>query len=305
MVQKRDAATGTWFEVVEYREGVSSPTGTGSTTDVSSLSKESTQLSMLSKLDIQTGHTERLLTIQQLLEQLQTLVSNLANKTDTQNVAIVSGGSTGGASTTDAATETTLIEIRNRLIQLPDTTDIQNVNISGGPTSAKQDTIIAGIGDVVSQLIDISKKTDIQPVSSDSIETILSSLLTSINNLADKTETQPVMVSNTTLATSDRQDNQLTAIQALTKPSDLQNVVLPNDSYDVGFTRTTSTGTIANGFSSIVISNTGEADGNVKGTVLKSGESLPLVAPLGSTINGFNYDASGTEFVIVTSVKSV
>lgn len=64
--------------------------------------------------------------------------------------------------------------------------------------------------------------------------------------------------------------------------------------------RSSSTGTILAGTYSISISNVGVANGTVKGTTLKSGETINFDAgTLNNTLDAINYVATGTEFLII------
>jgi hypothetical protein len=68
------------------------------------------------------------------------------------------------------------------------------------------------------------------------------------------------------------------------------------------FIRVTSTGSIAEDFCSVSVSNVGGADGTFLGETLKDGETLNFDA---GAINNFfeassvTYDAIGTEFIII------
>ena len=303
-MQKRDAATGTWFEFVEFRSGESGGSGgTGGSTDVSALSTEATQQQVLSKLDVQTGHTARLQTIQQILESLVILVNNLTDKDETQDVNIVGGGSSGGG-TTGGATEATLSSINTRLNELADLTDTQPVSLNGVATETKQSAIITSLNNITTQLLGMASKTDDQPIVSTTIENKLTTIATALSSQAELTETQPVNITNTTLATSAKQDSSLTAIQDLTKPTDVQLTKPEAGVYDTTFSRTTTTGNTSASAYSVVIANVGTANGSVAGSVFKPGESLPVTAPAGSTLSAIAYNATGTEFVLVTSIKT-
>jgi hypothetical protein len=64
--------------------------------------------------------------------------------------------------------------------------------------------------------------------------------------------------------------------------------------------RPTSTGTIAAGTYSASISNVGTANGNVKATTLKPGETVNFDAgAINNTLDAIDYDAIGTEFLII------
>lgn len=296
-MMKRDAATGEWIEVIEVRNG---GVGTGGTVDVSGLATETTLQELLSKNDIQNGHTARLQTIQSLLEGVNTKLAAQAAKTETQPVEIV-GGSTGGG-TTGGATEETLADLLTALNLLAKKTETQPVSIDGGPTLAKQNDILTSLSSMITHLNAIVKKTETQPVSSTSIETILGNILVAIAAQADLSDTQPVSIDG--VSTSTLQSSILSAVQALTKPSDVQIIKGQADTYTPTLTRTTTSGTISSGSSAVVVTNVGSSNGVFLSATLKVGESIPMSAPLGATLTALAYDATGTEFVIITMNKN-
>jgi hypothetical protein len=64
--------------------------------------------------------------------------------------------------------------------------------------------------------------------------------------------------------------------------------------------RPTTAGSIAAGSYSASISNVGTADGDVKGTTLKPGETVNFDAgAINNTLDAIDYDATGTEFLII------
>lgn len=65
------------------------------------------------------------------------------------------------------------------------------------------------------------------------------------------------------------------------------------------FARYTTSGTLAAGAYSVVVGNTGAADGTFLGATLKTDEVLAFEAPAGDTLNAMAYDATGTEFTVV------
>ena len=66
------------------------------------------------------------------------------------------------------------------------------------------------------------------------------------------------------------------------------------------FTRLTNgTQTISAGAYSVTVSNVGEINGKVNGTVLKGGETVSFDASTGNKLGDITVDASGTELVIV------
>ena len=66
------------------------------------------------------------------------------------------------------------------------------------------------------------------------------------------------------------------------------------------FTRLTNgTQTISAGAYSVTVSNVGEINGKVNGTVLKGGETVSFDASAGNKLGAITVDASGTELVIV------
>ena len=67
-----------------------------------------------------------------------------------------------------------------------------------------------------------------------------------------------------------------------------------------GISRPTTSGTIAAGFNSISITNVGAADGTVDGVDLKVGEGVSFDAGRNNTLAALPYDASSTEFLIIT-----
>lgn len=64
--------------------------------------------------------------------------------------------------------------------------------------------------------------------------------------------------------------------------------------------RTTTTGTITSGKYSVSIANVGSGDGTVKATTLKPNETVNFDAgALNNTLDDIDYDATGTEFLII------
>jgi hypothetical protein len=68
------------------------------------------------------------------------------------------------------------------------------------------------------------------------------------------------------------------------------------------FIRTTTSGTIAAGAKGIKITNTSGSVGTVSGSNLKVSESVDFQPPAGYTLGSLSYNATGTEFTIVTMV---
>ena len=64
--------------------------------------------------------------------------------------------------------------------------------------------------------------------------------------------------------------------------------------------RPTTSGTIAAGANSVSIANVGAADGTVVGITLKTGETINFDAGQSNTLTSIAYDATGTEFLIIT-----
>ena len=65
--------------------------------------------------------------------------------------------------------------------------------------------------------------------------------------------------------------------------------------------RPTTAGTIAVGTYSVSVSNVGGVDGTFLGVALKAGETINIDAgAIGNTLSAMAYDASGTEFLIIT-----
>ena len=67
--------------------------------------------------------------------------------------------------------------------------------------------------------------------------------------------------------------------------------------------RPTTSGTIAAGTSAVSIANVGAANGTVKTIALKPGETVNFDGgAINNTIDAIAYDATGTEFLIITIV---
>ncbi len=66
--------------------------------------------------------------------------------------------------------------------------------------------------------------------------------------------------------------------------------------------RPTTSGTISAGASSVSIANVGAADGTVATVTLKAGETINFDAGPNNTLSSIAYDATGTEFLIITIV---
>lgn len=96
----------------------------------------------------------------------------------------------------DFATETTLAAVLAKIIAAP-------------ATEAKQDTIITGLGSLLTELQQKTEPTDTQPISAASLplptgaatQTTLAALLTELQLKADLTETQPVSLASVPLPT--------------------------------------------------------------------------------------------------------
>ena len=68
-------------------------------------------------------------------------------------------------------------------------------------------------------------------------------------------------------------------------------------------TRPTTSGAIADGANSVSIANVGTGNGTVKATTLKPGETVSFDAgAVNNTLDAIDYDATGTEFLIITVV---
>lgn len=65
---------------------------------------------------------------------------------------------------------------------------------------------------------------------------------------------------------------------------------------------TTTSGTLAAGFRSVTISNTGSTSGTVLGIALASGEAVEWDCGLNDTLAAIAYDATGTTFKITTLI---
>lgn len=64
--------------------------------------------------------------------------------------------------------------------------------------------------------------------------------------------------------------------------------------------RPTTSGTTAAGINAISIANVGAANGTVDGVVLKPGETINIDAGNDNSLAPIDYDATGTEFLIIS-----
>jgi hypothetical protein len=93
---------------------------------------------------------------------------------------------------------------------------------------------------------------------------------------------------------------QLKVLQGITSVINALTGVTIGASRVTNIDRPTSTGTIAAGTYSASISNVGNANGDVKGTTLKPGETVNFDAgAINNTLDAIDYNATGTEFLIV------
>jgi hypothetical protein len=69
-----------------------------------------------------------------------------------------------------------------------------------------------------------------------------------------------------------------------------------------GMIRTTTNDTLAAGYFSVSFTNTGVAEGTLLGAALKANETVEFTAKTGNTLGAIVYDASGTEFLILTTI---
>ena len=65
--------------------------------------------------------------------------------------------------------------------------------------------------------------------------------------------------------------------------------------------RVTNSSTLAAGLFSVSVTNTGAADGTFLGATLKVGETVEFAAKTGNTLAAMAYNATGTEFLILTT----
>lgn len=251
----------------------SSSGGSSSSVDVSTLAKESKQ---------DSGNA--------ILSNLLTELQAKADLSETQRVSMVSAPLPAGAATAmnQSIANTTLNNILAKLITSPATSALQTTGnttlssilakiIAAPATEAKQDSTLAAIQA-------ITKPSDTQPVSATSLplptgaatELTLAAINTLINNQTKGTQTDPTY---TRLRTS---------------------TLTP------AFIRSTTSGTVAAGNTGVTITNVGTANGTVLGTALKPDESVSWVAELvDETVSSIPYDATGTEFVIVTKARVI
>lgn len=225
-----------------------------------------------------------------ILSNLLTELQAKADLSETQRVSMVSAPLPAGAATAmnQSIANTTLNNILAKLITSPATSALQTTGnttlssilakiIAAPATEAKQDSTLAAIQA-------ITKPSDTQPVSATSLplptgaatELTLAAINTLINNQTKGTQTDPTY---TRLRTS---------------------TLTP------AFIRSTTSGTVAAGNTGVTITNVGTANGTVLGTALKPDESVSWVAELvDETVSSIPYDATGTEFVIVTKARVI
>lgn len=300
--QYRDVATGHWINVVEM-QGTQSSNTSGTAIDTSSLTKEATQLLVLSKLDVQLGELIKLGDISDKLTNVLTQLGLMPLKTDTIPVSIVSGSTGGGGGTVGGATEATLNDVKTILDNLTNKTETQPVSLASIPlaTGAATEATIASI---LTKLNTVASKTETQPVSLDGVSTEATLVLIKnlITNLAAKSETQPVSISSLPLATNAATESTLatigTLIDELTTPNDIQITRQLIRTYTPTFLRVSTSGTISSGKESISINNVGTANGTVLGVTLKPDEGISFEAPQNCILSSVSYDATGTEFLI-------
>lgn len=96
---------------------------------------------------------------------------------------------------------------------------------------------------------------------------------------------------------------QLKMLQGLTGIINSLTGVTSGSAKVTGILRPTAGGTITAGKSSASIFNAGAASGTVKGITLKTGETVNFNAGgINNTLDAIAYDATGTEFLIITVV---
>lgn len=96
---------------------------------------------------------------------------------------------------------------------------------------------------------------------------------------------------------------QLKMLQGLTGIINSLTGVTAGGAKVTGILRPTAGGTITAGKSSASIANVGAASGTVKGITLKAGETVNFNAGgINNTLDAIAYDATGTEFLIITVV---
>lgn len=124
---------------------------------------------------------------------------------------------------------------------------------------------------------------------------------------ASKTDTQPVSLSSVPLpsgaATGAKQDAlaALIAAQALGTSGSPTVVDLNTVTQTPSFARATASGSVAVGALSVSVSNVGASNGTLTGAVLKPGETITFgSSDRKATLTAVAYDATGTEFIIVT-----
>lgn len=85
--------------------------------------------------------------------------------------------------------------------------------------------------------------------------------------------------------------------------SNVVTVTINPESKVTTVTRPTTAGAIADGANSVSIANVGTGNGTVKATILKPGETVSFDAgAVNNTLDAIDYDATGTEFLIITVV---
>lgn len=226
-----------------------------------------------------------------------------------------SGGSSGGGTTdgltdaqlrasevpvTDVAITNKLEELRLQLTTLlgssanletlNDSTNTLLTNIQGyvDQLEALTTSVGANTSNLTTLLTQLGLNTD-------QVESIMQQVADKLpSGLGKQTSTDSLSV------TLSSDDAILPTIQALTKPTDTQIVTQLQSTYNAGYQRVTTSGTVS-GANSITISNVGTASGTVGGaSILDVGETVSFEAQQNGVIADLAYDATGTTFVIVT-----
>jgi hypothetical protein len=94
---------------------------------------------------------------------------------------------------------------------------------------------------------------------------------------------------------------QLKMLQGFTSMINALTGITTGASKVTGILRPTTSGTITAGKASASIANVGAASGTVKGVTLKAGETVNFDAGgINNILDAIAYDATGTEFLIIT-----
>ena len=96
---------------------------------------------------------------------------------------------------------------------------------------------------------------------------------------------------------------QLKMLQGITSMINSLTGVTAGAAKTTAILRPTTSGTITAGKASVSIANVGSASGTVKGVTLKTGETVNFNAGgINNTLDAIAYDATGTEYLIITVV---